>query len=92
MQREMAVLENRTDPHGEGLAAGVALPQAGTAALAGQATNTFLIDVAAMEANGPSRPKMRLDVNEGGFFVVEVRKAQNRIDYGKSPIWPQVYA
>ena len=31
VQREMAVLEDRADPHGEGLTAGVALAQARTA-------------------------------------------------------------
>jgi hypothetical protein len=29
VQREVTILKNATDPHGEGLAAGVALPQAG---------------------------------------------------------------
>src|SRR4051812_22462140 len=51
MQREMAVLEDRADPHGKGLAAGVALAEARAARLALKASNPCRIDVAAMRAN-----------------------------------------
>ena len=42
VQREVAVLEDRADPHGEGLTAGVALAQARTAGLAGQAADSLV--------------------------------------------------
>ena len=68
----MAVLEDRADPHGKGLAASVALPQAGAAGFASQATDGLLIDVASMGAIRAFRPQMSLDIGESGLFVVEM--------------------
>jgi len=85
VQREMAVLENRADPHGKGLAAGVALAEAGTAALAGQAANGLLINVSAMRANRAFRPKVGFDEGKSGFLVVEMRGGQNGMGHDESP-------
>ena len=68
MQREMRVLENRAVPHREGLAALVALTEAGAT---GRESADLLLGSAAMRANRAFRPKVRFDVGEGGFFVVE---------------------
>ena len=91
MQREMAVLEDRADPHREGLAAGVALPQARTAGLARQAADPLFIAIAAMRANRAFGPKVGLDVGESGFLVVEMGGGQNglghaEISYGLNTI------
>jgi hypothetical protein len=73
MQREMAVLEYRADPHREGLSAGVAFAQAGAVGLAGQPADGLLVDIAAMGANWAFRPQMSLDIGESGIFVVKMR-------------------
>jgi len=91
MQREVAVLENRADADGEGLAAGVALPQARTAALAGQAADGLAVAIAAMRANRAFRPKVGLDIGKSGLFVVEVGGAQNGVGHGKSPMATMLY-
>jgi hypothetical protein len=91
MQGEMAVLENTADPHGKSLAAGVALAEAGAAALAGQATNALLIPIAAMRADRAFRPQMRLDIGKSGFLVVEVGDGKNGISHRKSPMASTLY-
>ena len=54
MQREVAVLEDGADPHGEGLPAGVALAEARTAALAGQAADPLSSQLPQCGQTGPS--------------------------------------
>src|SRR5262245_59671387 len=90
MQREMTVLENAADPHGEGLTARVTLSQAGTASLAGQAADSFVVAVAAVRARRPAGPQMRFDVGKSGFLVVEVRGRKDRMSHGNL-LWTQPY-
>ena len=91
MQREVAILENRADPHGEGLAAGVALPQAWAAALASQAADPLVIAIAAMGANRAFRPQMGLDVGKSCFLIVKMRGGQNWIGHGNLPMASILY-
>ena len=72
MQREMAVLEYGADPHREGLAAGVTLSQAGTASFPSQATDSLVVAITSMGADGASRPQVGFDVCKSGSFVVEM--------------------
>jgi hypothetical protein len=90
MQREMAVLEDAADPHGEGLAAGVALSQAGTAALAGQAADALFIAIAAMGANRAFRPQVSLDIGKSGFLIVKWGADKTGLAIGNL-LWPQYY-
>jgi hypothetical protein len=78
------VLEDRADPDSEGLPAGVAFPQAGAVALAARAADPSLIGVLAMRANRAIRPKLRLDIGEGGILVVKMIGIENRTSHGKS--------
>src|SRR5205085_7980728 len=63
-QREVAILENRADPHGKGLATGVALAKPGAARLALKPADPIRVNVAAMRANRPVRPQFRLYIRE----------------------------
>ncbi len=72
MQGKVAVLEDRAAAHGEGFPAGVAFSQPRSAALASQAADALALAVAAMGANRTFRPKVRLDVDESGIFVVKM--------------------
>jgi hypothetical protein len=72
VQREVTILKNATDPHGEGLAAGVALPQAGATGLAGQATDPLPVAIATVRANRPFRPKVGLDIGKSRFLIVKM--------------------
>ena len=82
VKRKVAVLKDRTDPHGKGLAAGVALSQAGAAGFAGQAADALAIGVAAMRAYRAIRPQVSLDVSESGFLVVKMRGGQDGMGHG----------
>jgi hypothetical protein len=70
-QREVAILENRADTHGKGLAAGIALAQADAGSLALKASNLGAIGVLTMRANGSIRPKLCLNVGKSGFLIVK---------------------
>jgi hypothetical protein len=91
VKREMAILEDRADPHGEGLAAGVALPQAGAAGLASQAANALLVTIAAMRANRAFRPQVSLDIGESGFLIVKIALDENRLGHRESPMASNLY-
>ena len=72
----LAVLKNGADLHGEGLAALVALVRANPGALALHLGNA--LHAATVRADGAVRPKARLNVSVGRFFVVEMRGGQIR--------------
>jgi hypothetical protein len=75
-QRQMAVLENGADPHGEGLPAGVALAQARAGSLASKAAD-LVAGRLTMRANRAIRPKLAFDVLESGILVVEAIIGKN---------------
>src|SRR5215204_5524210 len=75
MQLDMAGLNDGADLDGEGLAAGIALVNADPGALALQ--RTALVEHAAMRADAPVRPDVRLDESVGGFFAVVLRLGQD---------------
>jgi hypothetical protein len=81
MQRQMTILENSSHSHSEGFLAGVALAEAGAGGLAVQATDA--LGLSTMRANGTIRPKLRLDIGEGGFLGHELRGGQNGVGHGK---------
>src|SRR6202042_3665390 len=91
VQREMAVLEDAADPHGEGLAAGVALPQARAGGLAVQAANPLPVAIAAMRANRAFWPQVSLDIGESRVFVVKVGLGENGLGHRKSPMASTLY-
>src|SRR5690348_16596090 len=76
-KRQMAILENRVDPHGKGLPADVALAEARTARCTSQ-TPDLVTRSAAVRAYRTIRPQLRLDVGESGVFVVEMGGGQNK--------------
>src|SRR5207244_452685 len=78
------------DPHREGLTAGVALAQAGAAALAAQAANLAGVGIAAMRASRAIRPKPGLDIGKSSILVMEMRGGKDRIGHGNL-LWPQYY-
>jgi hypothetical protein len=91
MQREMAVLENAADSHGEGLTAGIAFAESGAAALAVQSANPLAIHVPAMGANRPFRPQVSLDIGESRIPRCEnVQRSKSggpwEISYGRNTI------
>ncbi len=71
MQRQMGRLENGPHPHREGLAAGVALVEAGAGRLALQAADA--LGFPAMVADGTVGPQPRLHIGESGGFVLEIQ-------------------
>lgn len=74
VQRDMTGLEDGPHTDGEGLAARIALVQAGTGGLTLQAPNP---DAAlAVSANWPVRPQLCFDICERGDFAVELRGGQ----------------
>jgi hypothetical protein len=75
MQRQMGRLENGPHPHREGLAAGVALVEAGAGRLALQAADA--LGFPAMVADGTVGPQPRLHIGESGGFVLEMRGRKN---------------
>ncbi len=81
-KRQMAVLKDRAHPHGEGLAALVALAQARTSGLALKAADLGRIGVTAMGANRTIRPKVRFDVLESSVFAVETVSGKYRVRHG----------
>lgn len=84
-QRQMAVLENRTDPHRERLAAGVAFAQAGTGRLALKPPNLGGICVRTMGTDRAVRPKLRFNIVESGLLVVKPISGKNRFGHGLAP-------
>ena len=90
-QREMAVLEDRADPHREGLTAGVALAQAGARGLAVQPADLVARGLA-MRADRAVRPKLLFDVLKSRFFVVEPQIGKDRFRHGLSPLAKPVAA
>src|SRR5215217_2937620 len=85
MQREMAILEDRADPHGEGLAAGVALAEANSPL---NASNPCSIDIAAMRAYRAIRPQPFLYKRDCCFFVMEARGGQDRLSHRRKLLMP----
>jgi hypothetical protein len=81
-QRQMAILENGADPHGERLPAGVAFAQARPGGLASEAADALLINVAAMRANRTIRPKLAFDIFERGVLAVEAVIGKNGVGHG----------
>jgi len=55
--------------------AGGRLVEAGAGRLAGQLANP--LRALAVRADRAARPELRLDISEGGFFVVELGLAEN---------------
>jgi hypothetical protein len=72
MQREMAILEDRTDPHRERLAAGVTLSQAGAASFPRQATDSLFFAIPTVGANRAFRPQMGFYVRKSRFLIMEM--------------------
>ena len=87
-QREVAILEDRADPHGKGLATGIALAEAGSARLALKPADLRRINIAAMRTNRPVRPQHRLYIGEGRFFVMKVGRGQNGLGHGLNSLCP----
>jgi hypothetical protein len=85
VQRQMAVLENRTHANGESAPARVALAESDTAALALQPPNALFVAVSTMGAYRAFRPQKRLNVSESRFIVVEMGCTQNRLSHEMSP-------
>lgn len=75
MQLYMARLENGPDLDGEGLAARIALVEAGASALASQLA--AIVHNATMGADATLRPNVRLYELVGGFFIVKVRRGKD---------------
>jgi hypothetical protein len=86
MQLDVAGLEDGPHLNGEGLAAGIALVDADPGALALQ--RTAFVEHAAMRANAPVRPDVRLHESVGGGLAVVLRLGQD--GHGLSP-WPISY-
>jgi hypothetical protein len=82
MQREMAVLENRSHANREGLLARVALVKASAGGLAVQAANARRFT--AMGARRAARPKRGFHIRESGFLRFEMRGRKNGISHGVS--------
>lgn len=76
-QREVAILENRTNPHGKGLPTGIALAKARAARLTLKPPNSSRVSVTTMRANRTVRPKVRFDKDERRVFAMEVGSGQN---------------
>jgi len=76
-QAKVAILENGADPHGELLAAGVALAEARTGRLTSQAPD-FLASGLAMRADGAVRPKPGFDVLESGLLAMKMGGGKDR--------------
>jgi hypothetical protein len=81
-ERQVAILENRTNAHRKLLTAGVALAQARTGALAVQPANLVARGLA-MRAHRSVRPKLAFDVLESGFLVVKSDVGQNGLGHGE---------
>jgi hypothetical protein len=77
MQRQVAVLEDGPHPYREGLFASVALPQAHPGGLAVEPADPVAIRVPTMGARRAIGPKHRLDMSEGGGFVLEMGSVEN---------------
>jgi hypothetical protein len=86
MHGKVAVFKNRTDAHRKGFAARIAFAKAGAAGLASQSADARLIGIVAVRADRPVRPKVRFDVSESGFLVMEMRDGQNGLSHWKSPM------
>jgi hypothetical protein len=79
----MAGLKDGPHLHGKRLAAGVALPKAGTVALTLKAPSATYN--ATVGANWPIGPKMSLDEGIGGGLIVELLGAENGLGHGLTP-------
>lgn len=75
MQFDVAGLEDRSDFHGEGFAAGIAFIDAYPGALALQRATAA--DNPAMRTDSPLAPDMRLYEGVGRFFAVVLRLGQD---------------
>ena len=84
-QRQVAILENRANPHRERLTAGVALVQASARGLAVQAPD-FVARGLAVRADRAVRPKLLFDVIEGRLLVMKPQIGKDRISHGLSPL------
>jgi hypothetical protein len=80
MQRQMRGLKNGPHSDSEGLAALVALVEADAGAFALELPHALLFP--AVVAAGAIRPQPRLDIGEGGFFVLEMRGGKNICGHG----------
>lgn len=80
VQRQVTILEDRPDPHREGLLAGVAFEQSRTGRLAVQAANTG--SFATARAYRAVRPQVSLNVGESGGFTLEMGFIQNGLGHG----------
>ena len=79
MHRDVAVLKDGPDLHGELLAALIALAKSRTGRFAREAPNTTLVVIAAVRADRAMGPKLRLCVVVGGLLILEVRGVQIRV-------------
>jgi hypothetical protein len=84
VQGQVAGLKNGPDPHGERLAAGIALAQARTAGLAGQAAYALIL--AAMGADRALGPKAGFNVFERLGFGLELGGIQDGIGHVGRPL------
>lgn len=85
-QRDVAAFKNGAHADGEGLAAGVALVEAGPGGLALQRANPLL--ALAMRADRAVRPQLRFDVGESGCLIVEVFDGKGGLHDGLAPCPP----
>jgi hypothetical protein len=90
VQREMRGLKDGSDPHGEGLLAGVALAKAWTGGFPRETPYMFLSGTAEW-AGRPLWPKPSFDVSERRFFILEMGFGKNglghdEISYGQNTI------
>jgi hypothetical protein len=83
VQRQVAVLENGSYPHGERFLAGIALAQPGPGGLAAQAADA--VGSLAMRANRAIGPELRLNIGESGGFVLKLWSGQNSVGHGEIP-------
>ena len=89
-QGKVAAFKDGADPHGELLAAGVALQEAGTGRSAFQPLNAGRFGT--VRADGTVRPQRRLDERKGGGFVLEMLRCKNGLGHrGNSYVQKPIY-
>jgi len=81
-QRQVRRLKNSALTHGKRLTAFVAVVKAKAGCLAFHLTNALRVSIATVRANWAVRPKLALDIREGGGFIVKVDVIKSRLGHG----------
>lgn len=80
MQLKVGGLENGADAHGEGLAARIALVEAGAGGLTRELADP--LSPFAVRADRPARPQMRFDKRESGVLIMEMIGGEDGLRHG----------